>query len=110
MIFSKLNVVISGTADSTLIFLPGMGGTTRYWQGRVTALEKRHRVLLVHPLGFGNSPKPMTHSVDKLYVRNIYIYIGVLLGLLQAMASVANSKLSKDKDSLRLNSTMAPFD
>lgn len=48
--------------------------------------------------------------VDKLYVRNIYIYIGVMLGLLQVMASVASSKLSENKDSLHLNSTMAPFD
>jgi hypothetical protein len=48
--------------------------------------------------------------VDKLYVRNIYIYIGVMLGLLQVMASFANSKLSENKDSLHLNSTMAPFD
>jgi pimeloyl-ACP methyl ester carboxylesterase len=66
MILPKLNVMVSGMADSTLVFLPGMGGTTRYWQGRATALEKRHRVILVDPLGFGESPKPRTqYTVER---------------------------------------------
>lgn len=57
---STLYAAESGMGDATLVFLPGMGGTTRYWQGRVTKLEQDFRVLLVDPLGFGQSPKPWT--------------------------------------------------
>lgn len=48
----------------TLVFLPGLGGTTRYWASRVGALEERYRIVLVDPLGFGESPRPwMRYSV-----------------------------------------------
>jgi pimeloyl-ACP methyl ester carboxylesterase len=61
-----LYVTESGVDGSTLVFLPGMGGTTRYWQGRLTALEKQHHVLLVDSLGFGQSPKPPTqYTVER---------------------------------------------
>ncbi len=56
----------------TLVFLPGLGGTTRYWQGRLGALEKTHRVLLVDPLGFGNSSKPWTRYTIDLHVKAVY--------------------------------------
>lgn len=63
-----LYVAESGMGDSTLVFLPGMGGTTRYWQGRVTKLEQDFRVLLVDLLGFGESPKPATQYTVKRHV------------------------------------------
>jgi len=63
-----LYVAESGVDGSTLVFLPGMGGTTRYWQGRLTVLEKRCRVLLVDPLGFGQSPKPQTQYTVERHV------------------------------------------
>ena len=50
----------------TLVFLPGLSGTTRYWQGRLGALEESHHVVLVDPLGFGDSPKPwMRYTIDR---------------------------------------------
>ncbi len=62
-----LYVAESGVDDgATLVFLPGLGGTTHYWQGRVAALERDRRVLLVDPLGFGQSPKPQTqYTVER---------------------------------------------
>ncbi len=61
-----LYVAESGVDGPTLVFVPGLGGTTRYWEGRVAALKKRCRVLLVDPLGFGQSPKPETqYTVDR---------------------------------------------
>lgn len=47
-----------GTVGPTIVFLPGVGGTTRYWKSRVAPLGNRYRLLLVDLLGFGRSPKP----------------------------------------------------
>ena len=50
----------------TVVFLPGLGGTTRYWSSRVAALERRYRVVLVDLLGFGDSPRPWArYSVER---------------------------------------------
>lgn len=55
-----------GTAGPTLVFLPGLGGTTRYWRSRVMPLADTHRLVLVDMLGFGRSPKPWTtYSVGR---------------------------------------------
>lgn len=55
-----------GQGDETLVFVPGLGGTTRYWKTRVQTLEGRYRVVLVDLLGFGESPKPWTqYSVER---------------------------------------------
>lgn len=42
----------------TVVFLPGLGGTTRYWASRVAALQDRYRIVLVDLLGFGDAPRP----------------------------------------------------
>ena len=47
-----------GSRGSTLAFLPGVGGTTRYWETRVAPLAQEHRLRLIDLLGFGKSPKP----------------------------------------------------
>lgn len=47
-----------GATDHPIVFLPGVGGTTRYWASRVEPLASEHRIRLVDPLGFGQSPKP----------------------------------------------------
>lgn len=47
-----------GVGDRPLVFLPGVGGTTRYWASRVAPLAAEHRLRLVDLLGFGQSPKP----------------------------------------------------
>ena len=41
-----------------MVFLHGVGGTSRYWESRVAPLAEHCRLLLVDLLGFGRSPKP----------------------------------------------------
>ncbi len=50
-----------GSGSSTLVFIPGLAGTTRYWQGHLNSIAAKHRTILVDPLGFGCSPKPWTN-------------------------------------------------
>lgn len=55
-----------GVTGPLLIFLPGIGATTRYWELVVGPLAGAARLLLVDLLGFGRSPKPWTtYSVDR---------------------------------------------
>ena len=55
-----------GSTGPTLVFLAGVGGTTRYWRSRVEPLAQSYRVLLVDLLGFGRSPKPWTrYTIDR---------------------------------------------
>lgn len=55
-----------GTSGPLLVFLPGVGGTTRYWERRVAPLAAGHRILLLDLLGFGKSPKPwVRYTVDR---------------------------------------------
>jgi len=49
-----------GKGEQTMVFLPGLGGTTRYWASRVEPLESAFRLVLADLLGFGESPKPWT--------------------------------------------------
>ncbi len=82
----------------TLVFIPGLSGTTRYWQGRLGELEKNYRILLVDPLGFGDSPKPwlrytVDRHVDALYeiLKNEerFALIGHSMGTLLSIAYAA---------------------
>ncbi len=93
-----LHMVKTGTEGSTLIFIPGLSGTTRYWEGRLGALAENHRVLLIDPLGFGDSPKPwsrytVARHVDALYeiLKNekSFALIGHSMGTLLAIAYAA---------------------
>ncbi len=55
-----------GDAGPIVVFLPGLGGTTRYWELVVAPLANRYRLVLVDLLGFGRSPKPwITYSLDR---------------------------------------------
>ena len=54
---------IAGQGDALIVFLPGIGATTRFWtyvltSGAGPSLPGRH--LLIDLLGFGRSPKPWT--------------------------------------------------
>ncbi|USG65877.1 alpha/beta hydrolase [Brevibacillus ruminantium] len=64
---SSLFVKQLGEGSRTLVFLPGITGTHRYWEERVANLAERKRLLLVDPLGFGQSEKPLDaiYSVDR---------------------------------------------
>ena len=87
-----------GVDGPTLVFIPGLSGTTHYWQGRLGELEKKYRVLLVDPLGFGDSPKPWSrYSVDchvaalyqTLQNEKQFILIGHSMGTLLSIAYAA---------------------
>ncbi len=55
-----------GDTGPLLVFLPGIGATTRYWELVVAPLADRYTLLLIDLLGFGRSPKPWTtYSVDR---------------------------------------------
>lgn len=93
-----LHMVKTDTKGSTLVFIPGLSGTTRYWQGRLGTLESNYRILLVDPLGFGDSPKPWSrytvdHHVDALYqtLKNEkhFVMIGHSMGTLLSIAYAA---------------------
>lgn len=63
---NRLHVEVRGSGERTLVFVPGLGGTTRYWASRVESLEADYRVVLVDLLGFGESAKPWTqYSVER---------------------------------------------
>lgn len=55
-----------GDGDKTIVFVPGLGGTTRYWADSIGPLTVHHRVVLLDLLGFGQSPMPWTrYSVER---------------------------------------------
>jgi len=62
----KLHLETYGNGKQQLVFLSGLGGTTRYWSSSINPLEKSYTITLVDLLGFGESPKPWTrYSVDR---------------------------------------------
>ena len=68
------------SAGPTIVFLPGLGATTRFWKTRVMALTTNACLLLVDLLGFGRSPKPWEeYSVDR--------HIAALRQVLQPVAA-----------------------
>jgi len=93
-----LHLTATGTDGPTLVFIPGLSGTTRYWQGRLGALEKNYRCLLIDPLGFGDSPKPWSRytvdrHVDALYQtmkgEGRFVLVGHSMGTLLSIAYAA---------------------
>ncbi len=95
---TSLHYIQTGTDGPTLVFIPGLSGTTRYWQGRLGDLEKKYRILVMDPLGFGDSPKPwprytVDSHVDALYqaLKNEkrFALIGHSMGTLLAIGYAA---------------------
>lgn len=89
----------SGEADTTLVFLPGLGGTTRYWQGRISKLEQDFHVVLVDTLGFGQSPKPRTQYTVERHIAALhqtlspyapFVLIGHSMGAVLSVAYAAH--------------------
>ena len=87
-----------GDGIETLVFLAGLGGTTRYWAPRVAPLARDYKIVLVDLLGFGDSPKPWTrYSVDRhvaalhetLATLGPFTIIGHSLGALLTIAYAA---------------------
>lgn len=86
-----------GPRGPSLVFLPGVGGTTRYWEARVAPLA-RNRILLVDLLGFGKSAKPwIRYTVDRhvaelrrvLSGREPFTLVGHSFGAVLALAYAA---------------------
>ena len=66
LVIDPLYVDIRGKGTETLVFIAGLGGTTRYWESRLQSIEGRYRIVLVDLLGFGRSPKPwMQYTVER---------------------------------------------
>lgn len=65
-----------GEVGGTVVFLPGLGGTTRYWQSRVAPLAEAHRLVLVDLLGFGQSPKPWARYSVERHVAELHRVLG----------------------------------
>ena len=95
---NTLNFIETGVDGPTLVFIPGLSGTTRYWQGRLGELEKKYRILLIDPLGFGDSSKPWSRytvdsHVDALYqtLKNEkqFALVGHSMGTLLSIAYAA---------------------
>ncbi len=61
-----------GEVTDTIVFLHGIGGTSRYWKNRVLPLTTNYRLILIDLLGYGQSPKPWAkYTVDR-HVEEIY--------------------------------------
>ena len=95
---TSLHYIQNGIDGPTLVFIPGLSGTTSYWKGHLGALEKNYRILLVDPLGFGDSPKPWSrytidNHVDALFqtLKNEkrFALIGHSMGTLLSIAYAA---------------------
>lgn len=94
----RLYVTELGNSGPTLVFLPGLGGTTRYWRSRVAPLASSCRLVLVDLLGFGRSPKPFVrYTVDRhvhalhevLDERGTFTLVGHSLGAVLSVAYAA---------------------
>ncbi len=55
---SRLNVLELKGSGETIVFLHGLGGTTRYWSSMLPKGRLEGRIVLVDLLGFGDSPRP----------------------------------------------------
>ncbi|MCF6094154.1 alpha/beta hydrolase [Microaerobacter geothermalis] len=71
----KLYHEVLGKNGSPVVFIPGLGGTTRYWKSRVEHLSADQKLILVDPLGFGNSPKPWTKYTLERHLTELHSVI-----------------------------------
>lgn len=55
-----------------MVFLPGLGATSRYWEPRVAPLADSYHLVLVDLLGFGRSPKPWTRYTIERHVDELH--------------------------------------
>ena len=89
---------VFGDGKETLVFLAGLGGTTRYWEARLDSLKDNYRIVLVDILGFGRSPMPITKYTVELHIKYLenalshlppFTMIGHSLGSLLTVAYAA---------------------
>ena len=94
----RLYVEEYGPPGHTLVFVPGLGGTTHYWQGHLGALEQTYHIVLVDPLGFGESPQPWMRYTVNAHVEALqqalhryapFVLVGHSMGSLLSLAYAA---------------------
>lgn len=97
-----LNYETLGDAHDSIVFIHGIGGTTRYWKTRVQPLASNYRLILVDLLGYGQSPKPWTKYTVVRHVEELYqvlhkqepmTLVGHSFGAIIAMAFAARYPL-----------------
>ncbi len=83
---------------NTIVFLPGLGGTTRYWQSRIKLFEQSYNIVLIDLLGFGQSKKPwIRYTIDRhidalhntLASYDSFILVGHSMGAILSIAYAA---------------------
>ena len=93
-----LHQVELGLTGPLLVFLHGVGATSRYWESRVAPLSTDYRLVLLDLLGHGRSPKPwIRYSVDRhvdelhrvLLGRGPFMLLGHSFGAIAAVAYAA---------------------
>lgn len=70
----KMNVVISGTGDETIVLLPGLGTTAPAldFQPLIDELQGSYRVIAVEPFGTGLSDQTDTERTSANIVREVH--------------------------------------
>ncbi|MBI1800978.1 MAG: alpha/beta hydrolase [Chloroflexi bacterium] len=93
-----LHLEESGLPGRNIVFIPGLGGTTRYWRGHLGRLEQNYQTILVDPLGFGDSPKPWMRYTIETHVEALhqvlnesapFLLVGHSMGALLSIAYAA---------------------
>ncbi|MEK7328617.1 MAG: alpha/beta hydrolase [Chloroflexota bacterium] len=93
-----LHIEESGPRGRTVVYIPGLAGTTRYWRGHLDALQQNYHTVLVDPLGFGDSPRPWTRYTIENHVEALrqvlnkyapFTLVGHSMGTLLSVAYAA---------------------
>ncbi len=64
--------ILGEDVKGSIVFLHGIGGTSRYWKSRVLPLAAEYRLILVDLLGYGLSPKPWTRYTVQRHVDELH--------------------------------------
>lgn len=83
----------AGKSGETVVLLPGMLATTKFWQPLINKLKSKYRLIAVDTLGFGRSPSPknleytkeehadaLYNTFQKLNIKNPVTIIGHSMG------------------------------
>jgi len=73
--YETLGDAKEGDTKENIVFLHGIGGTTRYWKNRVQSLAYDFRLIFVDLLGYGLSPKPWTKYTVERHVEELYLVL-----------------------------------
>ena len=74
-----------------IVFLHGILGSHRYWDGVAADLSQSHRLILLDLLGFGKSPKPKVEYTVVEHIKKIDQALNSALGTNQKFSIVGHS-------------------